>query len=490
MKKTMLSIFKILMLTVLAGAMLLSAVSCVSVRSEWDSVQQALKENEQKLAELESRLEALETQTNLHQYDFYITLGTLPTLYATLNAYQTQNPNTYMWFYRGNTISYDYSAEHIHYFDTQSKTNAYSTIDYDVIRTQITDIMKKDPLAKFHLYCDDLRASFILSLFVYVGVDFEDLQVTFLSDGTGTYNLFYNQTDETYAEYAEEWNTLLNTFVEARNNPEFTSEHAVNDQATTLQHLAFYLTTFPNVEIWAQHPDYLISNGETVMAEKSKMNIVKKDPKEMYLSLNAGVRHDYQMAVLANALVDSDTLNTLDDAVSYFDEMLDNRDKEVVLILGTNRDTLAQNQFYMDETIAFYTPTVVPNDPTKVTYKGQEYTITAGDSKVIVDGAELTIGELGVYLFFKGHPAYPAQEDLQAYFDAHNIVVLPHRTPVETLFWLYDVKVGGYQSTSFLSASIGQTEFFFEEPTINTLIQMRDAGFFENAVIFTMPLDE
>ena len=75
-----------------------------------------------------------------HTYDFYVTLGTMPTLYATLNAYARQNPNTYMWFLRGNTISREYSADFIHYFDTQSETNANSTVDWSVIRNKVKEI--------------------------------------------------------------------------------------------------------------------------------------------------------------------------------------------------------------------------------------------------------------------------------------------------------------------------------------------------------------
>ena len=40
---------------------------------------------------------------------------------------------------------------------------------------------------------------------------------------------------------------------------------------------------------------------------------------------------------------------------------------------------------------------------------------------------------------------------MQTLFQQHNIKTLPKRTPVEVLFWMYNVKVGGYASTSYLS---------------------------------------
>jgi hypothetical protein len=244
------------------------------------------------------------------------------------------------------------------------------------------------------------------------------------------------------------------------------------------------------VDFWVQSPEYLINEHSAVDSARKTMHIVKKDPAAMYAALPDAVRAEYQKVVLANALVDSDTLNTLEDAVAYFDAKLSGRDKEIVLILGTNKKTLDENKFYIDETLKFYTPTVSSEDATKVTYKGKTYDVTAGAATVTVDGNVLKIGELGVYLFFKGHPAHPADETLQGYFAQYGIEILPHRTPVETLFWMYDVKVGGYQSTSFLSCYKGQTEFMYEAPTTEAIVQMMDAGFFEGVAIFTAPTTE
>lgn len=444
-----------------------------------------LEELEAKLNAAEETIKGYEKYPATHEYDFYMTLGTLPTLYATLNAYEEKNPNTYMWFYRGNTISYEYTAEHIHYFSTQSQNNGYSEINYTIIRDKIKEIMAADPKASFNLYCDDLRVAFVLQ-FVYCGIEFEDLDVVLLSDGTGTYDLFKAQTDAAYAGYAAEWEGLIAAFKAGRDDPNFTSEHMQNgDQADRLRYLAFYVSTFPNVEYWVQHKQYLRNESADYMAKKDLMNIVLKNPRDMYLGLDDETRAAYQKVVLANSLVGSTTLTTLDDAVAYFDSKLGNRDKEVVLILGSSWNDLERNQPYMDQAIAFYTPTRDAGDATKVLYKGKQYTVDANATTVTVDGKALTIGELGVYLFFKGHPAYPANDALQSYFASKGIEILPHRTPVETLFWLYDVKAGGYQSTSFLSAQKGQTEFFFGDITTAAVLDMIEAGFFEGAAFFT-----
>ena len=416
-------------------------------------------------------------------YDFYITMGTMPTLYATINAYDNANPNTYMWFYRGNTISKEYSADFIHYFDTQSETNANSEVDYMLIRQKVAELRENNPYGKFHLYCDDIRVRYVLDIFVAAGVDFEDLQVTLLSDGTQTYQLYSQMTEESYAGLEDGWNAFLKEYVDNRANSAFTKYS--EDGATELEKYAFYLATKSNVSYWMQHPDYLENTiSDSINTDRYNMNIVKKDPKAMYNSLDEKVKQEYQKVVLANALVDSETLKTLDDAVEYFDSQLANRDKDVVLILGTKFDTLATNQTFMDQTIAYYTPTL--KNATTVSFKGKDYTISSGATEFVADDEKTyTIGELSVYLFFKGHPAYPAKEDLAQYFEEKGIVVLPHRTPVETLFWMYDVKVGGYESTSFFSCEQGQVEFFYGALTIDALKEMQDLGFFDGAATFT-----
>ena len=421
-------------------------------------------------------------------YDFYLTLGTMPTLYATLNAYQNKNPNTYMWFYRGNTISKQYSANYIHYFKSQSSTNANSETDYMEIRNKVSDIYSKNPSAKFNLYCDDLRVRFVLDIFVAAGIDFEDLNITLLSDGTGTYTNYANITEDEYTSQSATWANYVQDYVNHRNNKNYSKFNMSNkkgEQAMELQLYAFYLSTFSNVTYWVQHPDFLKNNvSQTLNTQRYNMNIVKKDPKAIYNSLDTATKNEYQQVVLANALVDSTTLTTLQDAQEYFDSKLSNQDKKVVLILGTSYNGLDHNKKYIDQTIAFYTPTLDTEDNTKVNFKGQTYTITAGDTTVSVDGKTYTIGELSVYLFFKGHPAHPANNELLSYFNTNNIEVLPHRTPVETLFWMYNVKVGGYNSTSFLSCEQGQVEFFFGQPS-GSVKSMQDLGLFDNAVVFS-----
>ena len=315
------------------------------------------------------------------------------------------------------------------------------------------------------------------------------MDVTFLSDGTRTYANFgkLNTGDLKYSDFANQWTTAINYIKDNRDKEGFVSPYTDYGDFIDYECLAFYLTTFSNVEMWVQHPGYLVNSDSAIMSAKESMNLVEKNPKDIFNSLDRPEYYSFQKAVLANALVDSDVLKTLDDAVSYFNARLGQTDKEVVLILGTNKKTLEENKYYIDETLNFYTPKLKDGSSTVVVYKGQEYEITEGASTVTIGEKEYTIGELGVHLYFKGHPAHHVDEETTEYFTQNGIEILPYRTPVEVLFWMYDVKAGGYESTSFLSCYQGQTEFFYENVTNSALVGMKDAGFFEGTAVFSKP---
>ena len=90
----------------LAAVMLLSAVACTpgagpddTTAAPTDTVTPDESTSDESTSEESTASPAPDDDViDEHTYDFYITLGTMPTLYATLNAYARQNPNTYMWF--------------------------------------------------------------------------------------------------------------------------------------------------------------------------------------------------------------------------------------------------------------------------------------------------------------------------------------------------------------------------------------------------------
>lgn len=65
-------------------------------------------------------------------------------------------------------------------------------------------------------------------------------------------------------------------------------------------------------------------------------------------------------------------------------------------------------------------------------------------------------------VFYKGHPAYPSNEERKTIFSNEGVVELRSSIPVEILMYIYpNVYIGGYRGSSFLSSMDGQTLFFF-----------------------------
>lgn len=86
-------------------------------------------------------------------------------------------------------------------------------------------------------------------------------------------------------------------------------------------------------------------------------------------------------------------------------------------------------------------------------------------------------------IFYKGHPAYPSNDERVDYFNKNNIVELPGSTPAEILLTFYpDVYTGGYLTTTFLSAKENQIICIFstEEELNNNSTYSGVLNLFEN----------
>jgi uncharacterized repeat protein (TIGR02543 family) len=371
-----------------------------------------------------------------HNVNLFVTLGTLPTLYAGLVMFE-EEVESYAWYYRSGTFDTNYLPDYVNLFPTiQGVGGANSTLDFRVIQTKVEELYAQNPHTKFNLYIDDLRPQLYLDLLVAVGIKEDRYQVYLLSDGTGTYNGFNTITDAEWLAMPSNWDGYLNEYM---NDVEFKWGYNTAALASIWRDAA-YLSQQDNFEYWLQFPEYLINNNSTdLMDSKVLMNLVAKNPHEMYVGLSAEKRAMFEQAVLSNAPSD----------IEFYNEQFLGRDKDILIITGTNLPGIPTNVTYIDQVIADF-----------------------GDTH---------------YMYFKPHPAYPPNTELLEYFAANNIIVLPHRTPMEAIMWMFpDVFVGGYNSSLFMSSFYGQTLFFFGNIG-SPLTYLRDFGHFDN-VIYYQPM--
>lgn len=484
-----------------------------------------------------------EMEENDHQYFFFIHSATMPALYGTMIAYMLNHPNTYLWFERGNTISVPYTEENypnIQFFSSQSRTTAVSSYGYLEIRNTVRSILQNDPLAEFTLIANDLTCSLILDIMVAAGVDFVDLDVKLISDGTGTYSYFAAITEEMYQAQKVNWPKWLALYEDESNRLD--EDYYINFKTDTendntnynwqgtargMEYYAFYLSTFPNVEIILQYPEYLMNSlSASIMVDYPNMNLIALQAYELFMGMDEVTRDHYKLAIMAGALgyngetyENDNGLTTLEDALVYFEEKFLEQNKPVVVITGTRDWDVAGytqttfNQPFIDQTITYYTPTrnfvktVYVNDLGKV-YVDEAHTIeidvnqgevyTPGEEVLIesypkmgsllVKGYECPLEEPAAVFYFKPHPSGFPLTEYKAYLDSHDIEVLPRRTPAEILLWLYkDATFGGYSSSLFMSSLPGQVGFFYGALG-NPLPLLANAGFFDGAKYFERPV--
>ena len=210
-------------------------------------------------------------------YYFYVTFGTMPTLYAGIHLLSHDKPG-YVFYSRSKTFDpaeFPARAEVTTAADrTADATQAEMEAMAREMKRRILEINSADPTAVFGLYVDDLRCRIGYDWFVAQGIDSARVKVSMLSDGTGTYNNFYNyfgdaataeQNWESYASEVEalDWNHG-GRYPETRSLPEFESYT-----------WPYYLSTRPDYRLVVQDGSLLESSCPFITEKLGEMEIGK-----------------------------------------------------------------------------------------------------------------------------------------------------------------------------------------------------------------------
>ena len=335
-------------------------------------------------------------------HNFYITFGTLPTLYAGLHLLNHQVPS-YVFYERNNTFDPQYLPSYATVVNLGGNEVQYIMRDY--MKAKILEINQNNPNAIFGLYVDDLRARIGYDWFIAQGIDPSRIKVTLLSDGTGSYNEFYNQYgtegvgESLWINTINEINTLNSSF--ARNNrtfavPEFESWN-----------WPWPISTLPNYRYFLQYPEYLESNDSYVQSQIPIMKTVNIPPYEILNNLTATQKDTF----LKMAGLDYNQLNT----------MLNQSPKKNLVIIATVNSSSLED--LIDQTMETYS---------------SEYDI-----------------------YFSRHPA---DNEWEMYPNRYpNLTVLPYM-PFEVFFWYFKDQleiIGGSPSSTFLTIPVEKVKFMY-----------------------------
>lgn len=367
-------------------------------------------------------------------YYFYATFATMPALYAGLHVLSHDKPS-YFFYSRSRTFDPDKFPSYVKVTTSADRiadaTAAEKQEAVREMRRRILEINNADPTAVFGLYVDDLRCGLGYDCFVEQGIDSARIRVSLLSDGTATYNNFYNYFGDA-ATAEQNWNTYADE-VEAldwNHGGRYPVTRAQFDLDTWTW--VYYLATRPNYRLVMQNSSLFESSGPFITAKIGEMNIESIQPYAMLSALpEASRKQFYDMAGF-----DYDKFAGLFDASP----------KKNLVIIGTSHSGSASERQQYD-----YVARIVEQ-------WGGEYDI-----------------------FFKPHPADSSSSGYETEFPG--LTLLPGQMPFEIFVWsLMDHvdMIGGYPSTVFLTVPLDKVRFIFAEDAESLVrplnILFRDAG--------------
>lgn len=342
---------------------------------------------------------------------FYVTFGTMPTLYAGLHALSHSKPSFFAYG-RQNTFDPEMFPPHI----TLSIANGPDEVQgimRDYMKKKIRDIRDREPNAIFGLYVDDLRAKLGYDWFVDQGIDSSRVKVTLLSDGTATYDIFSKVTDQRWGEIENEVEALNWNMDKNRIQPRL-AEFDSYDRA-------YYLATRPNYRLLLQDGNLLEPSSEFMGEQMRRMRLMSITPLQLLNNLTAKRRETfYKMASFDK---------------EGFAAKFDKSSKKNLVIIGTNTGSNGEPQInYVQSVVNKY---------------GGEYDI-----------------------FFKPHPSDPNSGDFETRFPG--LTLLPGQMPFEIFVWSLMDKIdmiGGYSSTVYLTVPVEKVKFIFGVSSADIMIK-------------------
>lgn len=358
---------------------------------------------------------ASDTGFDAPDHYFYITFGSMPTLYAGLHLLSHDKPS-YVFYERANTFSaaeFPAWAEVTPVADpTGYATDKEALAMSEAMKRRILEINAAEPTAVFGLWVDDLRCRLGYDWFVAQGIDSARVKVTMLSDGTGTYNNFFDYFGDA-ATAEQNWNDYA-AEVEAldwNHGGRYPVTRAPEEFSAYTW--PYYLSTRPGYRLMLQNSTLLESSCPFVAERLDEMKMESVQPYELLTALpEASKQQFYRMAKFDYAA---------------FGAQFDASPKQNLIIIGTSHSTpesAGQQAAYVERIMQQY---------------GARYDI-----------------------FFKPHPADTSSADYPERFEG--LTLLPGQMPFEIFVWALLDKIdliGGYPSTTYLSVPLDKVGFLF-----------------------------
>ena len=351
---------------------------------------------------------------------FYTTFGTMPTLYSGLDVLSHDKPS-YFTYQRTNTFNKVKFPKHVTVRPIESDEMKQGI--FEEIMAKIVEISENEPNAIFGFFVDDLRSRMTYDWFIAQGINPARIKTTLVSDGTATYNEFYNKfgsakTGETkWKQYAQFVDDLLAT--------PFERTGTYNPNCDSFGY-SYYTVTLPNYRYMMQDESLLETNSLFVKAKLKDMNTLSVTPYELLEKLTTERQAEFfEMANFEK---------------SKFEAMFDESPKPNLVIIGTSKSANKDQKSYVSK---------IHKE------KREKYNI-----------------------FFKPHPNDDTAKEYENLFSG--LKLLPGQMPFEIFVWSLIDKIdliGGYSSTVYLTVPIEKVDFIFDEMQASDLPKPLDILF-------------
>lgn len=363
---------------------------------------------------------------NIPTHIIIMSTATLPILLDIVNVFATNEIVLPIYVYqdRSNTINIQNLgsfATLVEFIDGGINQNNYP-------ENVCLQIYRTNPNTHVHLYIDDLRWHNDFVLLRNKGIPFENYHVTVSSDGTHTY-LDIPRDFDSMPDPISEWNKQKAEYIRLKN---LASKGKFLDGITISLYneiktapaipyikLKFFISTEINHEFHLVHKNALKSSVAQIQNEIDLINFANLNPYNQIMTLKEESNPMY-LNFLKSLNCDPDEI-----VATYFPS---SNEKPFFIYIGTNPvyntfGTVERFRFSIDEMIRWI---------------GNSYTIV-----------------------YKGHPSDDGSIT-RPIMESRKIKMMPPRIPIEVVLWsLPNIKIGGSESSVFMSSLPSQTLFIY-----------------------------
>lgn len=203
---------------------------------------------------------------------FYLTFGTVPSLFSEMNIFLNKTPS-YIFVRSGGKFDSSCIKDLKHvlfYHKFTGGDTSYIEDQYNIVKEKIIEAKRNNQNVKFIIYIDDSRVQYYLKPFKEANALDDIIEINILSEGNASKFMYYKLNQDDEIECEKRWNNLV--------------EKGTDEDLVRIDNFAYYLSTKDKYKYLL--PCFEHFNNQNVSKEyRNKMKLEKFPVEEMYGNL-------------------------------------------------------------------------------------------------------------------------------------------------------------------------------------------------------------